>query len=110
MNVKTILAAKGGDIVSIEATADLTAAAQLLAARRIGAIVIRGTEGRLAGILSERDIVRTIAQHGMAALSMSVAQVMTRNVCHLRRGRHHRQPDGADDRRKISSPAGSGQR
>jgi len=80
MNVKTILAAKGGDIVSIEATADLTAAAQLLAARRIGAIAIRGTEGRLAGILSERDIVRTIAQHGMAALSMSVAQVMTRNV------------------------------
>jgi len=50
MNVKTILAAKGGDIVSIEATADLTAAAQLLAARRIGAIVIRGTEGRLAGM------------------------------------------------------------
>ena len=45
MNVKTILATKGGDIVSIEATADLTAAAQLLAARRIGAIVIRGTEG-----------------------------------------------------------------
>jgi CBS domain-containing protein len=80
MTVKTILAAKGGDIVSIEATADLTAAAQLLAARRIGAIVIRGTEGGLAGILSERDIVRTIAQHGMAALSMSVAQVMTRNV------------------------------
>ena len=80
MNVKTILAAKGGDIVSIEATADLTAAAQLLAARRIGAIVIRGTEGRLAGILSERDIVRTIAQHGMAAPSMPVAQVMTRNV------------------------------
>jgi len=80
MNVKTILATKGGDIVSIEATADLTAAAQLLAARRIDAIVIRGTEGRLAGILSARDIVRTIAQHGMAALSMSVAQVMTRNV------------------------------
>jgi CBS domain-containing protein len=80
MNVKTILAAKGGDIVTIEPTADLTAAVQLLAARRIGAIVIRGAEGLLAGILSERDIVRTVAQHGMAALSMSVAQVMTRNV------------------------------
>ena len=80
MNVKTILAAKGGDVVTIEPIADLTAAVQLLAARRIGAIVIRGAEGLLAGILSERDIVRTVAQHGIAALSMSVAQVMTHNV------------------------------
>ena len=84
MNVKTILAAKsrnlGGDIVSIEPTADLAAAARLLGARRIGAVVIRGAGGRLAGILSERDIVRAIAEQGAAALTSSVGQVMTRNV------------------------------
>jgi CBS domain-containing protein len=80
MNVKTILAAKGGDLVSIEPTADLAAAAQLLAARRIGAVVIRGAGGRLAGILSERDIVRAIAENGAAALTQSVGQIMTRNV------------------------------
>ena len=84
MNVKAILAAKsrnlGGDIISIEPTADLTAAAHLLGAHRIGAVVIRGAGGRLAGILSERDIVRAISEHGAAALTLPVGQVMTRNV------------------------------
>ena len=45
MNVKTILATKGGDTVSIEPTADLAAAAQLLSAHRIGAVVILSAEG-----------------------------------------------------------------
>lgn len=80
MNVQKILGAKGGDIVTIEPTADLSAAAKLMSARRIGAVVIRGVGGRLSGILSERDIVRAIAEHGPAALALPVAQVMTRNV------------------------------
>ncbi|HEY1309765.1 MAG TPA: CBS domain-containing protein [Pseudolabrys sp.] len=84
MNVKSILAAKkanlGGDIVCIEPTANLAAAAQLLAARRIGAVLIRGAGGRLSGILSERDIVRALSEHGAAALELPVSQVMTRNV------------------------------
>jgi CBS domain-containing protein len=84
MDVKAILAAKsrnlGGDIISIEPTADLTAAARLLGARRIGAVIIRGAGGRLAGILSERDIVRAISERGAEALTLPVGQVMTRNV------------------------------
>jgi CBS domain-containing protein len=80
MNVKAILAAKGGALVDIEPTADLAAAAQLLATRRIGSLVIRGAGGRLAGILSERDVVRAFAEHGAAALSLPVGQVMTREV------------------------------
>jgi CBS domain-containing protein len=80
MNVKTILAAKGGDIFSIEPTADLAAAAKLLSTHRIGAAVIRGAGGRLAGILSERDIVKAVSEHGATALALPVAQVMTRNV------------------------------
>jgi CBS domain-containing protein len=80
MNVKSILAAKGGDTICIDLNADLTAAAELLAKHRIGAVLIRGAGGRVAGILSERDIVRTIAEHGAAALVMPVSQVMTRNV------------------------------
>ena len=80
MNVKTILAVKGSDIVGIELNADLAAAAQLLSKHRIGAVVIRGAGGRLAGILSERDIVRALAEHGTNALSLQVAKVMTRNV------------------------------
>jgi CBS domain-containing protein len=85
MNVKAILAAKvsgalGGDIISIEPTADLTAAAKLLGANRIGAVLIRGAGGRLAGILSERDIVRAISEQGAGALKLPVGQVMTRDV------------------------------
>jgi CBS domain-containing protein len=80
MNVKAILAAKGGDIFSIEPTADLSAAAKLLSEHRIGAVVIRGAGGRLAGILSERDIVRAVSDHGADALAVPVGQVMTRNV------------------------------
>jgi len=80
MNVKTILAAKGGEIVCIEPTADLSAATQLLSANRIGAVLIRGAGGHIAGILSERDIVRALSEHGSAALALPVGQVMTRNV------------------------------
>ena len=80
MNVKSILAAKGGDIISIEPTADLAAAVKLLSAHRIGAVIIRGAGGRIAGILSERDIVRALAEHGPNALTLPVGQVMTRNV------------------------------
>ncbi|HZD90325.1 MAG TPA: CBS domain-containing protein [Pseudolabrys sp.] len=80
MNVRMILAAKGGDIISIEPTADLAAAAKLLAAHKIGSVVIRGAGGRLAGILSERDIVRAISEQGADALTLPVGQVMTRTV------------------------------
>jgi len=80
MNVKAILAAKGGEIVCIEPTADLAAAAQLLSANRIGAVLIQGAGGHIAGILSERDIVRALSEHGAAALSLPVGQVMTREV------------------------------
>ncbi|MDO9411660.1 MAG: CBS domain-containing protein [Pseudolabrys sp.] len=80
MNVKAILAAKGGDIYSIEPNATLAAAAKLLSTHRIGAVVILGAGGRLAGILSERDIVRAVSEFGADALTIPVGQVMTRNV------------------------------
>jgi CBS domain-containing protein len=84
MNVKAILAAKkrnlGGDIICIDPTADLAAAVKLLVAHSIGAVVIRGAGGRLAGILSERDIVRALAEHGPSALQLPVGQTMTREV------------------------------
>jgi CBS domain-containing protein len=82
MNVRTILAAKklAGTIINIEPTATLAAAAKLLSTHRIGAVVILGAGGRLAGILSERDIVRAVSEHGAAALDLPVGQAMTRSV------------------------------
>jgi CBS domain-containing protein len=80
MTVKAILSRKGGDVVTIAPTATLNTAVQLLAERRIGAIVVTGPDNRVAGILSERDIVRTLAARGPAALDENVAAVMTRKV------------------------------
>jgi CBS domain-containing protein len=80
MSLKIILAAKGDNVICIESTADLAAAAKLLSKHRIGALVVLDAAGRLVGILSERDIVRTIADVGNAVLQLPVAQVMTRNV------------------------------
>jgi CBS domain-containing protein len=80
MSLKNILAAKGGNIICIEPTADLTAAAKLLSTHRIGALVVLDADERLVGILSERDIVRTMADVGGASLLLPVAEVMTRNV------------------------------
>jgi CBS domain-containing protein len=80
MLVKNILVGKRGDIVTIEPTANLTAAVKLLAARRIGAVVILGADNRIVGILSERDIVRVLAEHGPTVLNQPVGQVMTRDV------------------------------
>ena len=80
MKVKDILATKGADVVGIEPTATLQSAATLLAQKKIGAVVIRGAGGRLAGILSERDIVRAVAKQGAAALELPVGQAMTREV------------------------------
>ena len=80
MSLKTILAAKGSEVVSIDFTADLAAAAKLLTKHRIGALGVLGVGGRLAGILSERDIVRMMAESGSAVHHLPVAQAMTRNV------------------------------
>jgi CBS domain-containing protein len=80
MTVKAILAGKDGDVVTIEPAANLAAAAKLLAEHRIGALVVLGPDGDVAGMLSERDIVRALATQGAAALETPVAEVMTRKV------------------------------
>jgi CBS domain-containing protein len=51
-----------------------------LASRKIGAIVILGEGGKVAGIISERDIIRLVAEHGGAALAMPAKDGMTRDV------------------------------
>lgn len=80
MIVRSIIEAKGGGVVTIEPTATLDTAAKLLAQRRIGALVVLGADNRVVGILSERDIVRVLAERGAAALQDQVAQAMTRKV------------------------------
>ena len=80
MQVKQILRAKGGDVISILSDATLSEAARLLARKRIGAVVVRDTKGGLAGILSERDVVRAVSTDSVAALARPVGAYMTRAV------------------------------
>jgi CBS domain-containing protein len=80
MTVSIILAAKGREVVTIEPGATLKSAVALLAQRRIGAILVLGADNRIVGILSERDIVRAMAEGGAAAFDQPVSQSMTRKV------------------------------
>ena len=80
MTVSMILAGKGREVVTIEPNATLGDAVGLLAEKRIGAIVILGADRRVVGILSERDIVRALADRGAAVLHEPVSQSMTRKV------------------------------
>lgn len=67
-------------VVTLQPGLTLGEAAKLLSEKRIGAVVVSPDGSKVAGILSERDIVRVIGQRGAAALSDSVDSVMTRNV------------------------------
>jgi len=80
MQVRHILRGKGRDIITIASDATLSDAARLLADKKIGALVVKGSGGALAGIISERDLVRAIAVRGAAALDDSIAGHMTREL------------------------------
>jgi CBS domain-containing protein len=79
MTVRAILDTKGHQIESVEPHAKLSAAIKTLAERKIGAVLVI-SQGRIEGILSERDIVRVIGERGAAALDEPVSAVMTRKV------------------------------
>ena len=80
MSVRLILESKGREVATIDPSATLGSAVKVLAERRIGALVSVGESGTVIGILSERDIVRRIAEDGASCLDEPVATAMTRNV------------------------------
>ncbi len=80
MNVAQLLGDKGHDVFSVQPHRTLAEAVRTLAERRIGAVVVTGADGGLLGILSERDIIRALAQSGPAALETPVSRAMTAKV------------------------------
>jgi CBS domain-containing protein len=80
MNVAAILALKGRAVATLAPNATLTEVARLLAAKKIGAVVICNGDGEVAGIISERDIIRVVANDGPTALDRPVTYAMTRDV------------------------------
>ena len=80
MTVNDILRHKGSQVITIEPAATLATAVRILAQRRIGALLVTGTDHRIAGIISERDVVRVLDEKGTQVLGAPVAEVMTRRV------------------------------
>ena len=80
MNVETILGTKGSGVATIRPNATVGAAVKELIDRNIGALVVSSDGDTVDGIISERDIVHGLAEHGAALLSLTVAEMMTRRV------------------------------
>lgn len=80
MKVSEILKGKVPGVVSVRPDESIATFAHRMRLARVGAMVVTGDAGELVGIISERDIVYGIAEHGARALSMTVAELMTQRV------------------------------
>ena len=80
MLVSHILNEKGHDVLAIAPEATLAEAARMLTKHRIGALIVRDRDGALSGVVSERDIVRAVAEDGAVALVLNVVERMTKDV------------------------------
>ncbi|MFP5331630.1 MAG: CBS domain-containing protein [Acidimicrobiia bacterium] len=80
MRVRDILRTKGHDVVTTRDDVPVEAIVHRLRVENIGAVVVTDRHGRIEGIVSERDVVRALSEHGCEALRMPVRSVMTRPV------------------------------
>lgn len=79
MRVVQILSSKGSDIFSIPPEATVAELVGTLTERKVGALLVRGPDGAIAGIVSERDVVRALASRE-SVLHDPVASIMTSDV------------------------------
>ena len=76
MTIAVILQNKGSDVVTVEMGTIVRDVVALLAERRIGAVPVCDG-GKVAGIMSERDVIYCLRDHGSAVLDWPVARVMS---------------------------------
>jgi CBS domain-containing protein len=80
MQVRDVLGGKGQDVATVGPEANLAAVVKALAERGVGALVVSDDGRRIAGIVSERDIVRALAREGAGLLDRPVSEIMTTDV------------------------------
>lgn len=80
MTVSAILKHKGHEVISVRPTVTIAELARVLAEKRIGAVLVLDAGQQILGIVSERDIVHSLAANGARTLEMSAGQLMTRVV------------------------------
>ncbi len=80
MTVGLILDEKGADVMSIDGVSTLSDAVKMLESKRVGALIVVDKGNPVAGMLSERDIIRALSTKGAGVLKKPVADFMTRKV------------------------------
>lgn len=80
MTIAAILKHKGHNVITIDQMATVPEIAERLAEHRIGAVLVMDRADQVLGIVSERDIVRSVATNGARTLEMTAGQLMTRAV------------------------------
>ena len=80
MRVKQILATKGGNVVKVTSADTIRTTLLRLKTHNYGALVVSDDGDHVNGIISERDLVRAMVEHGTDLPSMTVGELMTRNV------------------------------
>ncbi|GEP09509.1 CBS domain-containing protein [Methylobacterium gnaphalii] len=80
MTVARILAEKGAAVTTVASQRTMDEAIHILAEKRIGAVIVSDADERVIGILSERDVMRALAESGAAAFDAPVSQYMTAKV------------------------------
>lgn len=80
VTVNSILEEKGRDIISIRPDMPVFEVAELLRSKRIGCVLVLGEDGNIAGLVSERDIVCGLADHGREVLDHPASEIMTAKV------------------------------
>jgi CBS domain-containing protein len=78
--VAAILKHKGYSVSTVDPDVTVSTVATLLSERRIGAVLVMDSAEQMLGIVSERDIVRSLAANGIRTLEMTAGQLMTRAV------------------------------
>ncbi len=80
MKVETMLAAKGDKVVTARPDATVATIIRMLKLEGIGALVVSADGEKILGIISERDVVRALVDHGGEVLKMRVDELMTHSV------------------------------
>jgi CBS domain-containing protein len=78
--VSAVLEHKGHKVVTVAPRDTIRALVEVLSRNRIGAAPVVDEAGRLAGIISERDVIRGIDQHGETVTALAVERLMTTEV------------------------------
>ena len=80
MRITDVLRGKGTSVVTVRPDSPITELLDLLAHHGVGALVVSSDGSSVAGIVSERDVVRHLQRHGSALLDSPVSEIMTKEV------------------------------